>query len=213
MFSLICAWTNGGVNNRDADDLRRHRAHYNVTVVNTEFHWRAHAINYYLKLHHRLNHRIYMYVFLDRKLYIQQSINSNGYIYIEGSFVVQFSTILIPISPVSKHPLFCLGFQSVWLKAVMISFQLLRRYKWYDIECKKLSISVFMGVMGHLITNALYTFVKIDRNDIETVTGSQNGNILNRRQWRVDDLTHFDSFFCRVQYVLTLWGSNRQHGA
>ena len=70
-----------------------------------------------------------------------------------------------------------------------------------------------MGVMGHLITIALYTFVKIDRNDIETVTGSQNGNILNRRQWRVDDLTHFDSFLCRVQYVLTLWGSNRQHGA
>ena len=24
MFSLICAWTRGGTNNRDADDLRRH---------------------------------------------------------------------------------------------------------------------------------------------------------------------------------------------
>ena len=32
-FSLICAWTNGGVNNRDAGDLRRHRAHYDVAVV------------------------------------------------------------------------------------------------------------------------------------------------------------------------------------
>ena len=33
MFSLICAWINGWVNNRNADDLRRHRGHYNVTVM------------------------------------------------------------------------------------------------------------------------------------------------------------------------------------
>ena len=30
MFSLICTWTNG---NRDAGGLRRHRAHYDVTVM------------------------------------------------------------------------------------------------------------------------------------------------------------------------------------
>ena len=33
MFSLICAWINGWVNNREAGDLRRHRAHYDVTVM------------------------------------------------------------------------------------------------------------------------------------------------------------------------------------
>ena len=33
MFSLICAWTNGWVNNRDAGDFRCHRAHYDVTVI------------------------------------------------------------------------------------------------------------------------------------------------------------------------------------
>ena len=33
MFSLICARTNGWVNNRDAGDLRCHRAHYDVTVM------------------------------------------------------------------------------------------------------------------------------------------------------------------------------------
>ena len=33
MFSLICAWINGWVNNRDAGDLRRHRAHYDVTAM------------------------------------------------------------------------------------------------------------------------------------------------------------------------------------
>ena len=33
MFSFICAWINCWVNNRDADDLRRHRAHYDVIVM------------------------------------------------------------------------------------------------------------------------------------------------------------------------------------
>ena len=32
-FSLICTRINGCENNRDAGDLRRHRAHYNVTVM------------------------------------------------------------------------------------------------------------------------------------------------------------------------------------
>ena len=33
MLSLICAWMNGWVNNREAGDLRRHPAHYDVTVM------------------------------------------------------------------------------------------------------------------------------------------------------------------------------------
>ena len=33
MFSLICAWTNGWANNRDACDLMRHRAHYDVIIM------------------------------------------------------------------------------------------------------------------------------------------------------------------------------------
>ena len=33
MFSLICNWTNSSTNNGDAGDLRRHRAHYDVTVM------------------------------------------------------------------------------------------------------------------------------------------------------------------------------------
>ena len=43
VFSLISAWTNGWVNNREAGDLRRHRAHHNVTVISHHgsylFHW------------------------------------------------------------------------------------------------------------------------------------------------------------------------------
>ena len=33
MFSLICAWINGWVNNGEAGDLRRQRAHYDITVM------------------------------------------------------------------------------------------------------------------------------------------------------------------------------------
>ena len=33
MFSLICTWINGSVNNHEAGDLRRHRAHYDVIVM------------------------------------------------------------------------------------------------------------------------------------------------------------------------------------
>ena len=33
MFSLICVWINGWVNNREAGDLRRYPAHYDVTVM------------------------------------------------------------------------------------------------------------------------------------------------------------------------------------
>ena len=33
-FSLICVWINGWVNSREAGDLRRYRAHYDVSVMN-----------------------------------------------------------------------------------------------------------------------------------------------------------------------------------
>ena len=37
-FSLICAWINSWVNNREAGDLRRHHAHYDVTVLYLSVH-------------------------------------------------------------------------------------------------------------------------------------------------------------------------------
>ena len=33
LFSLICVWINGWVNNREAGDFKRYRAHYDVTVM------------------------------------------------------------------------------------------------------------------------------------------------------------------------------------
>ena len=37
MFSLICAWINGWVNNREASDLRRHRSNYGVNVMHSSY--------------------------------------------------------------------------------------------------------------------------------------------------------------------------------
>ena len=45
MFSLICAWINGWVNNREAGDLRRHRAHYDVIVMLCEMSSIARGLN------------------------------------------------------------------------------------------------------------------------------------------------------------------------
>ena len=45
MFALICVWINGWVNNREAGDLRRNRAHYDVNVMSipqlvlADFNW------------------------------------------------------------------------------------------------------------------------------------------------------------------------------
>ena len=37
VFSLICVWINGWVNNREAGDLRRHRTHYDVILMQITF--------------------------------------------------------------------------------------------------------------------------------------------------------------------------------
>ena len=39
MFFFICVWMNGWVNNREAGDLRRYRAHYDVTVMEALSTW------------------------------------------------------------------------------------------------------------------------------------------------------------------------------
>ena len=39
IFSLICVWINGWVNNCEAGDLRRHRAHYDVTLMTYRAVW------------------------------------------------------------------------------------------------------------------------------------------------------------------------------
>ena len=44
-FSLICAWINRWVNNGEAGDLRRYRAHYDVIVMLTTYHRQTTSLN------------------------------------------------------------------------------------------------------------------------------------------------------------------------
>ena len=37
MFSMICVWINNWENNREAGDLRRRRAHYDVIVMASSY--------------------------------------------------------------------------------------------------------------------------------------------------------------------------------
>ena len=53
MFSLICAWINRWVNNREAGDLRRHRFHYDVIVM--ALLWRFYCL-FSIKHHNRPHH-------------------------------------------------------------------------------------------------------------------------------------------------------------
>ena len=49
LFSLILAWTNGLADNRDAGDLRRHHAHYDITVVKGDLSFVFHENNWLLR--------------------------------------------------------------------------------------------------------------------------------------------------------------------
>ena len=44
MFSLICVWINGWINNREAGDLRRYRGHYDVSVMLASWYGKAFRI-------------------------------------------------------------------------------------------------------------------------------------------------------------------------
>ena len=52
MFSLICAWINTWVNNREAGDLRRYQVNYDVALMNSGFT----NDNHITKYHHNKNH-------------------------------------------------------------------------------------------------------------------------------------------------------------
>ena len=58
MFSLIGAWINGWVNNREAGDLRRYRAHYDVIVMCIQDHPSYSACSI-----HFFDTYIYIYIF------------------------------------------------------------------------------------------------------------------------------------------------------
>ena len=55
MFSLICAWINGWVNNGEAGDLRRHHAHYDGTVMHSHATLAKHLPKSSITMHWHVN--------------------------------------------------------------------------------------------------------------------------------------------------------------
>ena len=98
MLSLICVWINGWVNTREAGDLRRHRAHYGVTVMWNPlaplrvhmFHWTQASLTH---------------LPLDKLSFISQMTFSNEFSFNEKFCIsIQISLKFVPKSPIDNNP-------------------------------------------------------------------------------------------------------------
>ena len=73
IFSLVCAWTNGWANNRDARDLRRPRAHNDVTVMSMSSRRRIPTVTVALDIAmFAKTHRISKSISATRTVYIRK---------------------------------------------------------------------------------------------------------------------------------------------
>ena len=83
MFSLICVWINGWVNNRDASDLRRYRAHHDVILMqaarsNDDKHHHITDCPYWLRPRQNgrhFPHDIFKSILLDENIWISITIS------------------------------------------------------------------------------------------------------------------------------------------
>ena len=63
MFSLISAWINGWVNNRQAGDLRRNRTHYDVSVKEYFMNAISADVNLLVLTQYRVDHAVILGAF------------------------------------------------------------------------------------------------------------------------------------------------------
>ena len=75
MFSLISAWINSRLSNREAGDFRRHRANYDVTVMAILLYKRQYCIMRFVSRQIRQLQFVDFTIFLFRQLDIWISIN------------------------------------------------------------------------------------------------------------------------------------------
>ena len=74
MFSLICAWINGWLDNLDAGDLRRHRAHYDViAMIINKVQWHSTGCAFIGRCV-----CVYMYIYIHIYLYLQPYLPKAG---------------------------------------------------------------------------------------------------------------------------------------
>ena len=96
-FTLICAWTKRRVHNRDAGDLRCHRAHYDVTVME----WWLEQLN--LCGLNKMTDAIFKYIFLIKKFCIWLKFHWSFLFMIQSVIGLHwFNTCLVP-EKVTSH--------------------------------------------------------------------------------------------------------------
>ena len=103
MVSLICAWINGWVNNRATGDLRRHRHHYHVIVMDPlvlgyTVECRYNAVQYNKILHTSLQWRGQN---INKRLNLQKTHHTSPY---RASYGVSFVRIFDKIDRVITAP-------------------------------------------------------------------------------------------------------------
>ena len=101
MFSLISAWINGWVNNGEVGDLRRHRSHYDVTVmcwksytlVNNNNDWISSWVSYIstCTLNHTTIIGATIFLTIKRHLLWAQLINHTSYMTHHASCIMHFA--------------------------------------------------------------------------------------------------------------------------
>ena len=92
MFYSICAWTNDGVNNREAGDLRRHCTHYDVTIMLLQC-----LAEHYVVLMRRQSEIWWGYFFLANcVLYQSSATNHLSWMLVVGVYII--------FNPVCRFP-------------------------------------------------------------------------------------------------------------
>ena len=109
MFSLICTWTNGCINNRQADDLTRHCAQYYVTLMAT-----------FVGIMHRKGRLKKYGDFLVRIIYMMHAKSITSSCFCVMYFLAYILKYII-LATILIHPLECMYYvyrcdYSVWIK-------------------------------------------------------------------------------------------------
>ena len=96
MLSLICVWINGWVNNREADDFRRYRAHYDVTVMIYHHGNKSHLpITYFAVVQSFWNdaHNTAAIEQLKRMLWTNEILRDLSLIWVSGGYPILYSSL------------------------------------------------------------------------------------------------------------------------
>ena len=144
MVSLICAWTNGIINNRDSGDLRRHRAHYDANGMKMlhNLHW-AHTpwwkqyyatFRQWLSIYFFQSGNPYVQLILNKRMYVLMTLTSNHTTWPWIQFQIISNVLIIPCQNMSNRSLeLDIWFINTSLSAVL-TLTVKNVWHWFPID-------------------------------------------------------------------------------